>query len=208
MTRHESNAILTKMTLVMLVTFLSGSAWISAAPPSGLNFGIGLGAHIPNDDAAYGDLGADLYPEFQIMFDISGVRLGGSIGYVYRDEEDFWGDYSYDDYEMSFMPVKFNIAVLPVRFVKPDSVFQPYIGVGFGSYIATGDNDESLGLISFNGGFQFDFSDWYNLSLDFAYNDVSDPDYGYDDDYLGGEDLSYGTVMVVNRFRIPFSKAR
>lgn len=148
------------------------------------------------------------------MFDISGVRLGPSVGYVYRDVDE-WSSSSYDSYyessyEQSFVPLKFNIAVLPVRFAKPDFVFQPYVGVGFGSYIATGDNNEDLDIVSFNAGFQFEFSDWYNLSLDFAYNDVADPEEdGYSGHYdLGGTDLSYGTVMLVNRFRIPFSRSR
>jgi hypothetical protein len=190
----------------------------AAAPadgvPSGLNFGLGLGAHIPSDDQAYGDIGADLYPELQLMYDISGFRLGGSVGFVYRDVEE-WGYSSYggsygSSYEQSFVPLKFNIAVLPVRFAKPDFVFQPYVGFGVGTYIATGDNDEDLTIVSANGGFQFEFSDWYNLSLDFAYNDVSEPEEGGYNGYysLGGADLSYTTIMLVNRFRIPFSRSR
>lgn len=188
---------------VAMVSMLAAERAQAAGTPTGLNFGLGIGAHIPSDDYAYYDNGADLYPELQFMFDVSGLRFGSSAGYVQSGINGY--------YEQSFVPLKFNVAVLPVRFAKPNLVLQPYVGIGFGSYIATGDNDEDLTIVSGNAGFQFEISDWYNLSLDFAYNHLSEPDYeGYSrPDYRDIEvDLSYGTVMLVNRFRIPFNRSR
>ncbi len=193
--RHNVCVLIVAVTAVM---FAAGRTSHARSGGAGLNLlGLGIGAHIPSDSRAYGDIDADLYPELQVMFDVSGVRFGPSAGFVYREF-----DFIFDDFEMSFVPAKFNVAILPIRFAPMRFVFHPYLGFAFGRYFATGDNTVDLDLLAYNLGFELRFTDFYNLSFDFAYHDVE-----RDLAYLNA-DLDYMTVMVVNRFRIPFWRPR
>ncbi len=177
------------MVIVALALAVSVQSAHARGGGAGLNLGIGLGAQIPDDDDSYGGEGTVFYPELQLMFDIAGVRFGPSVGAAYREV---------DDLDIAFAPAKFNLEILPIRFARGRYVFHPYLGIGVGRYIAIGDNEDDFDLISFNGGFEFRFSDWYNLSLAFSYHDVDE------DDSFVDADLNYATVMLVNRFRIPF----
>lgn len=180
-----------------------------AAPNSGLSFGLGLGAMVPTDDTSYMGIGADAYPELQIAYDIGPVNIGWSLGYTYRKEEvsSYYGYRSYyAEYTQAFVPVELKACIYPLRFAKPNFAVQPYIGIGGGAYIAAGDNENTYALITPQGGVDFQLGEHNVLGVAFAYHSVLNEDEDEDFSTNGELDLDYGTIMVVYRFRIPFSK--
>jgi len=188
----------------VLAVCMSGT--VEAAPRSGLSFGLGLGVMAPMDDSSYMGIGADLYPELQVAYDIHAIKVGLSLGYIYREEEGYsYGANYYDDYsyEQSFVPLEVSASFLPVRLVDQNFVLQPYIGIGIGSYIAVGDNDDSYAMVSPHTGIEFQLGHNNVLGIDFSYHAITGED---DEGYWDELDLDYFTAMVVYRFRIPFSK--
>ncbi len=195
------------------------SARRSGKARSGMSFGFGLGAQIPVDNDTYGDLGADLYPELQIVWDHSAIQMALTVGYVYREFEqlysysygyyDYFG-YDYEHVEYHFLPIFFTIGVMPLRFANPNMVFQFYVGGGPGVYLSVGDGDSHFAL-SPKLGLEFYFGEFFVMDIEGRYVWVSGDEKQIDEGYssyfeygLGGGSLSYYNVMMAFRFRIPF----
>ena len=172
----------------------------------GLRIGPGVGVSIPVKKDKYMGLGADLYPELQIRSDLGPLEIGLSGGYLYRNKTITANGHTLRDYTQAYVPLEFQVNVLPVRFFAPRFPVQPYVGVGFGGYIPIGDNNDSHAMVSPTAGLEFFLGNHNIIGLDYSFHYV-----GAGDDtkahinYENG-DLSYSTVMLCYRFRFPLGR--
>jgi hypothetical protein len=162
---------------------------------------------VAHDEATYGDLATDGYLEFRVASDLGPVEIGLSVGHVYREAtlrtySSRYG-YSYDSYTMEFVPVEFHVNLLPVRLGAPRCPAQPYVGMGLGAFVATGDNSDSYAMISPSAGVEFFAGRFTVLGFDVTYHHVFSDNPGSE-----GENFDYTTVMFCYRFRIPLAGGR
>lgn len=141
-------------------------------------------------------IGADLYSEFQLVFDHSAFRIGITAGYIYRESRYSYWDYymgNYESRDMHVVPLHFDLSILPLRFAAPNMMFQVYLGVAPGIFLSLGDWPETTFSVAPKFGFEFYFGEFFVMGFEGRFCFVPD-------------DFSYIAVLMGLRFRIPFRR--
>lgn len=144
-----------KSKLFYMVTLIFISPFLASQSMGETRVGIsatgGLGVFVPAEKDYYMGSGADLYPEIALQMDVSMIRAGLRLGYIWRKKtEEYYSYYNYSswEYTVSFLPAQAEICIFPLDLIKPDTIISPYVGLMAGAYIATGDNDKTLPAFS------------------------------------------------------------
>lgn len=125
----------------------------------------GFGLFAAQDKDYYSESSTGIYSEIGVALDVSIVRLGFKIGYIFQsvgvievnDRVDTLGAYT-----LSYLPVQGEILFSPFR----GQAVTPYAGLMVGAFIPTGDNDYVLPAISPKFGLEM------NLEPIFVYGDI------------------------------------
>lgn len=127
---------------------------LPVAPAQGMRMGAtalgGVGIFVPADDAVYNDVSVDLYPEIGLQIDVSALRLGLKVGWIYNRisyYEEYYDDFGYwydtGEYTRSYIPLQAEVLVAPLDLVMEDPILSPYAGVMAGTFLSIGDVDDT-----------------------------------------------------------------
>jgi len=177
---------------VMIVILLPEAALSKSSSAIGIEGNIGF--MVAFDEDSYWGEGVDLYPEVGLWIEVPYLRIGSTLGIIYRQlEYSSWGVYGSYGYEE-------NIVVLPVvarldfrPFSESDLLVSPYLGGGIGTYLAVDGPHESSIAVSARAGLE--------ILVDYAtiFGDIRiEPTIG-SDSQLGGVMITSGAIL-----KLPF----
>ena len=137
------------MLIAALMLFSLSSEALAQRPRMGLQFGMGGGSYAPIDPEEYFDKATMLALDFQLLFDISGIRLGLTVGYtplvVDLTYTDGWGFTYTDQFTYVFLPIMGDFSVMPLRFFMPNLAFQFLVGAHLGVFNWSVLDEEDIG---------------------------------------------------------------
>jgi hypothetical protein len=179
--------VLRNSVMIVILAGLCAAVCLGGDAVAGTRFGIsgvaGGGVFVAADKDYYHDISADIYPEIGIMMDLSVVRAGVKVGWIYRKVE--WWFYPYHgSYTLSFLPVQLDLLVAPLS----GHMITPYVGISPGVFIPVGDNEDVLPAISLKLGMEL-VGGPFLLYGDLRYT------YAKEDNYR--ESINAGGVMLV-----------
>lgn len=167
----------------------------------GISANFGLGVFVSQNRNAYLGIKTDLYPEAGVQLDLSLLRLGLKAGLIYRKSKILFFDPRFGNFEESFtiafVPIQAEILLAPLDAIDPDTDFSPYFGLMGGVFVAAGDNDETVGTVSFKLGSELRLASFAILFGDIRYT-FADFDAAFEDN-LGGVIVMAGLGIRLGR---------
>ena len=160
--RYSRNCITVLGFLAVILCF--ETAWSKA--PSGIGAGGSLGLMVALDDASYYGIGTDIYPELGLWIEVPYVRVGGTLGLIWRERKySYWsGSYSYGEQEtILILPAMARLEIRP--FSGTDLIIGPFIGGGLGAYLVADGPYDSAVSISARAGLEIP-TDYFTATAD------------------------------------------
>jgi hypothetical protein len=198
--------VIKKMSVITAISFLSfllcGTVSAQETSSAGLSVGVGLGTMVAIDKESYFDSGIDFYPEAVVAYDKEALSAEASLGLLYKKAtvKTTLGNLvlSKTDVTQAFLPLELTVKYRPLQKNNPDSLFHPYLGLGAGWLIPTGDNDQGFFVLSPDCGISMGSK--HVLELDCAYKLVLG-----EDDLAQGDNLDYLKVTLRYKYRFAFN---
>ena len=157
----------------------------SADSKSSTGIGLNLGAIVQSDEDVFFGTRTDLYPEMTIYYENSNLRVGGTVGLIWRQLSVHYISYS----DLGF--VKETITIAPIM-ARCDVRLSPiFLGVGAGYYASLEDGPPSQPAVALRFGADIISNSNITIMLDVRY------EHTFDEPQLGGTIATVGGYIKV-----------
>ncbi len=154
----------------------------SADPKKSTGIGLSLGVIVQSDENVFFGTRTDLYPEMTIYHENSNLRVGGTVGFIWRyrfgyKTDTYWND---DVIGWDVEYVEATITIIPIM-TRLDVLISPiFLGIGVGYYASLEDGPPSQPAVALRFGADIISNSNITIILDVRY------EHTFDEPQLGG----------------------
>ena len=154
----------------------------SADSKSSTGIGLNLGGIVQSDENVFFGTRTDLYPEMTIYYEKPNLRIGGTVGLIWRyrfgyKTDTYWND---DVIGWDVEYVEETIAIIPIMTRLDVRISPIFLGVGVGYYASLEDGPSSQPAVALRFGADIISNSNITIMLDVRY------EHTFDEPQLGG----------------------